>query len=173
MTPGWFVIAFIIPPLAVAGPKVTIRKFLDSIENVDDLMRFGLIPEFIGRLPVVTSVSVLDRAAMMSVLTEPKNALTAQYRRLFELDGVELEFEEKALEVVADMAIERGTGARGLRSILENILLQVMYDVPSRKDIAKVVLTEQTVLGVGDPTMVPREITPRSRRSSTDKRDSA
>ena len=139
----------------------------------EDLMRFGLIPEFIGRLPVVTSVSVLDQAALMSVLTEPKNALTAQYRRLFELDGVELEFEEKALEAIADLALERGTGARGLRSILENILLEVMYDVPSRKDIAKVVLTEDTVLGVGDPTMVPREITPRRQRSSSAKRDTA
>jgi ATP-dependent Clp protease ATP-binding subunit ClpX len=139
----------------------------------DDLMRFGLIPEFIGRIPVVTSVSALDRDALKAVLTEPKNALTNQYRRLFELDGVELEFDDLALDAIADLAIERGTGARGLRSILENILLQVMYDVPSRKDIAKVVLTEQTVAGVEDPTMVPREITPRRRRSESSTRDSA
>jgi ATP-dependent Clp protease ATP-binding subunit ClpX len=140
----------------------------------DDLMRFGLIPEFIGRLPVVTSVKSLDREALVAVLTEPKNALTTQFRRLFELDGVELEFDPAALDAVADLAVERGTGARGLRSILENILLQVMYDVPSRKDIAKVILTEKTVLGTSDPTIIPREITPRRRRANeSSTRDSA
>ncbi len=130
----------------------------------EDLLKFGLIPEFIGRLPVVTSVSALDRAALIAVLTEPRNALVKQYERLFELDGVELEFDKKALDAIADLAIERGTGARGLRSILENILLHVMYDVPSRKDIAKVVITEKTVVDRAAPTMVPREITPRRRR---------
>ena len=130
----------------------------------EDLLKFGLIPEFIGRLPVVTSVSALDREALIKVLTEPRNALVKQYERLFELDGVELEFDAAALDAIADLAIERGTGARGLRSILEGILLHVMYDVPSRKDIAKVVITEETVTAKAAPTMVPREITPRRRK---------
>jgi ATP-dependent Clp protease ATP-binding subunit ClpX len=127
----------------------------------EDLLRFGLIPEFIGRLPVITSVRALDREALVKVLTEPRNALTRQYQRLFELDGVDLEFEPAALDAIADLAVERGTGARGLRSILEDILLFVMYDVPSRKDIAKVVITEQTVVSRETPAMQPREITPR------------
>ena len=104
----------------------------------------------------------------MKVLTEPRNALTRQYQRLFELDGVELEFEPAALDAVADLAIERGTGARGLRSILEDILLFVMYDVPSRKDIAKVVITEQTVVSREAPAMQPREITPRRKHDEDD-----
>jgi ATP-dependent Clp protease ATP-binding subunit ClpX len=132
----------------------------------EDLLRFGLIPEFIGRLPVITSVSALDRAALVQVLTEPRNALGKQYQRLFELDGVDLEFTPEALDAIADLAIERGTGARGLRSILEAILLHVMYEVPSRKDIAKVVITEETVAEEAAPTIVPREITPRRRRGS-------
>jgi len=132
----------------------------------EDLLKFGLIPEFIGRVPVVTSVSALDRDALINVLTQPRNALAKQYERLFELDGVELEFDEAALGAIAEMASERGTGARGLRSILEAILLQVMYDVPSRKDIAKVIITEATVLEKATPTIVPREITPKNRRRS-------
>ena len=143
-----------------------------SMVMPEDLMRFGLIPEFIGRLPVVTSVRALDEEALIEVLTQPKNALTMQYRKLFELDGVELEFDDSALSAIAELAIERGTGARGLRSILEDILLEVMYEVPSRKDIAKVVLDEAAVLEQGEPTIVPREITPRRRRSTT-KRDTA
>ncbi len=133
----------------------------------EDLLKFGLIPEFIGRLPVVTSVSALDREALIRVLTEPRNALAKQYERLFELDGVELEFDKKAMDAIAELAIERGTGARGLRSILEAILLHVMFDVPSRKDIAKVVITEKTVTKKAAPTMVPREITPRRRRGGS------
>ena len=130
----------------------------------EDLLRFGLIPEFIGRLPVITAVEPLDQEALLAVLTEPKNALIKQYARLFELDGVELEFEQEALLAVADKAIARGTGARGLRAILEEELLEVMYDLPSRKDIAKVVVNADTIAG-GEPVIVPREITPRRRRS--------
>jgi ATP-dependent Clp protease ATP-binding subunit ClpX len=130
----------------------------------EDLLKFGLIPEFIGRLPVITAVQPLDRDALVSVLTEPKNALVRQYTRLFELDGVELEFETAALEAVADKAISRGTGARGLRAILEESLLGIMYELPSRKDIAKVVVSGAAIAG-GEPTIVPREITPRRRRS--------
>jgi len=124
----------------------------------EDLLKYGMIPEFVGRLPVITSVSNLDRTALIRILTEPKNALVRQYRRLFELDGVELEFGEDALEAVADQAILRGTGARGLRAILEEVLLSVMYDIPSRKDVARVVITREVVLEHVNPTLVPREV---------------
>jgi ATP-dependent Clp protease ATP-binding subunit ClpX len=131
----------------------------------EDLLKFGMIPEFIGRLPVLTSVHNLDREALIRILTEPKNALVRQYRKLFELDGVELEFTEDALEAVADQAILRGTGARGLRAIMEEVLLSVMYDVPSRKDVAKVVVTREVVLENVNPTLVPREpATPKRER---------
>ncbi|CAN5591860.1 ATP-dependent Clp protease ATP-binding subunit ClpX [soil metagenome] len=122
----------------------------------EDLMKFGLIPEFIGRVPVITSVRPLDREALVQILTEPKNALVKQYARLFELDGVELEFAEDALEAIADQAVKRQTGARGLRAIMEEVLLSVMYEVPSREDVAKVVITAETVLEHMYPTLVPR-----------------
>ncbi|MBI1350204.1 MAG: ATP-dependent Clp protease ATP-binding subunit ClpX [Actinomycetales bacterium] len=136
----------------------------------EDLLKFGMIPEFIGRLPVFTSVSKLDRAALVAVLTEPKNALVRQYHRLFELDGVELEFEEAALDEIADQALARGTGARGLRAILEEVLLNVMYDVPSRTDVAKVIITDEVVRDNVNPTLVPREApTSTSRRERREK----
>ncbi|MEI6868094.1 MAG: ATP-dependent Clp protease ATP-binding subunit ClpX [Actinomycetes bacterium] len=122
----------------------------------EDLLKFGMIPEFIGRLPIITSVENLDRAALMQILTEPKNALVRQYQRLFELDGVELELSPEALEVVADLAIKRGTGARGLRAIMEETLLTVMYEVPSRSDIEKVVITPAAVLKESTPEFVLR-----------------
>ena len=123
----------------------------------EDLLKYGMIPEFIGRLPVLTSVHNLDRAALIAILTEPKNALVRQYRRLFELDGVGLEFTEEALEAIADQAILRGTGARGLRAILEEVLQSVMYDIPSRGDVASVVITREVVLEHVNPTLVPRD----------------
>jgi ATP-dependent Clp protease ATP-binding subunit ClpX len=123
----------------------------------EDLMKFGLIPEFIGRLPVITSVRPLDRDALVQILTEPRNALVKQYAKLFELDGVELEFTTDALEAIADQAVLRGTGARGLRAIMEEVLLSVMYEVPSREDVARVVITRETVLDHVYPTLVPRE----------------
>ncbi len=126
----------------------------------EDLLKFGLIPEFIGRLPVFTSVTALDREALVRVLTEPRNALIKQYQRLFELDGVELEFTEDALAAIADQALKRGTGARGLRAILEEVLLNSMYDVPSRDDVARVVITGEVVVGSVNPTLVPREDEP-------------
>ena len=104
----------------------------------EDLTKFGLIPEFIGRLPLIASVNKLDQEALVQILTEPRNALVKQYQKLFELDGVELEFTEDAIAAIADQAMERGTGARGLRAIIEEVLLHVMYDVPSRGDVAKV-----------------------------------
>ncbi len=127
----------------------------------EDMIKFGLIPEFIGRLPVFTSVRSLDRDALVKILTEPRNALVRQYQRLFELDNVELEFDEKALEAIADQAILRGTGARGLRAIMEEVLLSVMYEVPSNPDVARVLITREVVLENVNPTIVPRSITPR------------
>jgi ATP-dependent Clp protease ATP-binding subunit ClpX len=133
----------------------------------EDLLKYGMIPEFIGRLPVITSVHNLDRTALIRILTEPKNALVRQYRKLFELDGVELEFTEDALEAMADQATLRGTGARGLRAIMEEVLLSVMYDIPSRKDVARVVISHQVVLEHVNPTLVPRETPKRERREKS------
>ncbi|NYG58289.1 ATP-dependent Clp protease ATP-binding subunit ClpX [Nocardioides daedukensis] len=123
----------------------------------EDLTKFGLIPEFIGRLPLIASVTKLDQEALVQILVEPKNALIKQYQKLFELDGVELEFDEDAIKAVADRAMERGTGARGLRAIIEEVLLSVMYDVPSRGDVAKVVVTGEVVTDGMAPTLIPRE----------------
>jgi ATP-dependent Clp protease ATP-binding subunit ClpX len=125
------------------------------------MIKFGLIPEFIGRLPVFTSVRSLDRPALVKILTEPRNALVRQYQRLFELDNVELEFEPSALEAIADQAILRGTGARGLRAIMEEVLLSVMYEVPSNPDVARVLINREVVLENVNPTIVPRSIAPR------------
>ena len=133
----------------------------------EDLMKFGLIPEFIGRLPVITSVRPLDRDALVQILTEPRNALVRQYSKLFELDNVELEFSDDALEAIADQAVLRGTGARGLRAIMEEVLLSVMYEVPSREDVARVVITRETVLDNVYPTLVPREAPKRERREKS------
>ncbi len=144
---------------------------VDSFADVmpEDLLKFGMIPEFIGRLPVITTVANLDREALIRILTEPKNALVRQYRRLFDLDSVELEFTDDALEAIADQAILRGTGARGLRAILEEVLLSVMYDIPSRTDVARVVINREVVLDNVNPTLVPRESSAakRERREKT------
>ncbi|WP_216216142.1 ATP-dependent Clp protease ATP-binding subunit ClpX [Amycolatopsis aidingensis] len=129
----------------------------------EDLIKFGLIPEFIGRLPVVASVTNLDKASLVRILTEPRNALVKQYKKLFELDNVELEFTKTALEAIADQAVLRGTGARGLRAIMEEVLQPVMYDIPSRDDVAKVVITEQTVRENVNPTIVSRQPSRRQR----------
>jgi ATP-dependent Clp protease ATP-binding subunit ClpX len=123
----------------------------------EDLHKFGLIPEFIGRLPVVTTVTQLDQVALMDILTQPKNALVRQYQRMFEIDGVDLEFEKDALEAIADLAVLRKTGARGLRAILEEVLGPIMFEVPSTEDVARVVVTRQSVLENAAPTIVPRK----------------
>jgi ATP-dependent Clp protease ATP-binding subunit ClpX len=130
----------------------------------EDLLKFGLIPEFIGRLPVIGAVSNLDKDALMRILVEPKNALIKQYRKFFEFEDVELEFSDDALDAVADLALLRGTGARGLRAILEEVLLNIMYDLPSRTDIGKCVINAQAVLDKVNPTLVPRNETPRQTR---------
>ena len=132
----------------------------------EDLMKFGLIPEFIGRLPVIATVEKLNREALVAILTEPRNALVKQYQKLFELDGVELEFTTDAVDAVADLAMMRGTGARGLRAIIEEVLLHVMYDVPSREDVAKVVVTGEVVSDNVNPTLVPRDEEPKKRKSA-------
>ncbi|PPH42635.1 ATP-dependent Clp protease ATP-binding subunit ClpX [Rathayibacter sp. AY1E4] len=121
----------------------------------EDLHKFGLIPEFIGRLPVVTTVTQLDQDALMQILTEPRNALVKQYQRMFEIDGVELEFDRGALEAIADLAVLRQTGARGLRAILEEVLGPIMFEVPSSDEVARVVVTRAAVLDNAAPTIVP------------------
>ncbi|MDC7121519.1 ATP-dependent Clp protease ATP-binding subunit ClpX [Cellulomonas fimi] len=134
----------------------------------EDLQKYGLIPEFIGRLPVVAAVSRLDQSALVRILSEPRNALVKQYQRMFEIDGVELEFEDEAVAAIADQALMRGTGARGLRAIMEEVLQQVMFEVPSRDDVARVVITQDVVLENVNPTLVPRE-TPRDKRTPREK----
>ena len=154
---------------AVLRTKADEADMADLFADVmpEDLLKFGMIPEFVGRLPVITSVHNLDREALISILTEPRNALVKQYHRLFELDGVDLEFSEDALEAIADQAILRGTGARGLRAIMEEVLLSVMYEVPSRADVARVVITREAVLEHVNPTLVPRERTKREPREKS------
>ncbi len=137
----------------------TPKDLAESITDVmpEDLMKFGLIPEFIGRLPVITTVSPLDRDALVRILTEPRNALVKQYKKMFDLDGVTLEFSEEAVEAIAEQALARGTGARGLRAIMEEVLMPVMFDVPSDEDIARVVVTREVVLDNVLPTVVRRD----------------
>jgi len=130
----------------------------------EDMLKFGLIPEFIGRLPVITTVRNLDREALIKILTEPRNAYVKQYQRLFELDGVELDFDTGALEAIADQAMLRGTGARGLRAIMEEVLQNVMFEVPSNPDAARVLITREVVVENVIPTIVPREFVGRRAR---------
>src|SRR6201992_1679146 len=126
----------------------------------EDLIKYGLIPEFVGRLPVVATLDELDETALISILTEPKNALTKQYRRLFEMEGSELEFREEALKAVAHRAMQRKTGARGLRTILETVLLDTMYELPSMKSVGKVVIDETVIEGQTQPYIVYRSDAP-------------
>jgi ATP-dependent Clp protease ATP-binding subunit ClpX len=132
------------------------RKDIFADVMPEDLLKFGMIPEFIGRLPVITSVENLDKPALMQILTEPKNALVKQYQKLFNLDDVDLEFTPEALDAVAELALSRGTGARGLRAIMESVLLAVMYEVPSRTDIAKVVIEKECIESNAPATLVER-----------------
>ncbi|GGH98747.1 ATP-dependent Clp protease ATP-binding subunit ClpX [Arthrobacter liuii] len=143
--------------IGFGAPLNEASKKVDSYGEVmpEDLLKFGLIPEFIGRLPVITTVSNLDREALIQILSTPKNALVKQYQKMFQIDGVELVFDDAALDAIADQALERGTGARGLRAILEEVLLPVMFDLPSREDVASVVITEDVVLRGAEPTMIP------------------
>ena len=128
----------------------------------EDLLKYGLIPEFVGRLPVLTSVHNLDEDALVDILTKPKNALVKQYQKFFEFDGVELEFTDPAMRAIAEQAILRGTGARGLRAIMEEVLLNVMYEIPSRDDVTKCLVDRDVVLNGVNPTLVPRDAPKRS-----------
>ncbi|GAB2498943.1 ATP-dependent Clp protease ATP-binding subunit ClpX [Promicromonospora xylanilytica] len=152
--------------IGFSAPMESIAGDEDLFAEVrpEDLQKYGLIPEFIGRLPVIASVSPLDRDALVRILTEPKNALVKQYKRMFEIDGVELEFDEPAVGAIAEQALLRGTGARGLRAILEEVLQQVMFDVPSRDDVERVVITRDVVLDNVNPTVVPRKSAVRGRQ---------
>ena len=141
-------------PLRTAEDREASDVFADVMP--EDLLKFGLIPEFIGRLPVITSVSNLDRTALIQILTEPKNALVRQYQKLFELDDVQLEFDADALDAIAELALKRGTGARGLRAIMEHVLLGVMYDIPGRDDVEKVVVTAECINSEAQPKIVLR-----------------
>jgi ATP-dependent Clp protease ATP-binding subunit ClpX len=143
--------------IGFGAPLNDASKKVDSYGEVmpEDLLKFGLIPEFIGRLPVITTVSNLDREALIQILSTPRNALVKQYQKMFQIDGVELVFDDAALDAIADQALERGTGARGLRAILEEVLLPVMFDLPSREDVASVVITADVVLRGAEPTMIP------------------
>ena len=142
------------------GAKIESKKNLDLgkiYENVlpEDLLKYGIIPEFIGRIPVIATLNMLDEDALVTILKEPKNALVKQYKKLFDIEDVELEFEDDALREIAKKAIERNTGARGLRSIVENIMMDTMYEVPSEENVEKVIVTKESVLNDDvQPTMV-------------------
>lgn len=141
------------------GAEITSKKDMkvgELLKHIqpEDLLKFGLIPEFVGRLPVIVTLEELDEDSLVKILTEPKNALVKQYKELFTIDGVELEFEEEALRAIANKAIKRKTGARGLRSIIEEIMLDIMYEIPSREDIKKCIITKETVEKGVSPTLV-------------------
>lgn len=135
--------------------EITMDEILAQVEP-EDLIKFGLIPEFTGRLPVTVTLEQLDKPALIRILQEPKNALIKQYKKLLAMDNVELEFEDKALEAIADLALKRKTGARGLRAIIEKIMRDVMYDIPSKENIAKVIVTEKTVTKKEQPRVILR-----------------
>ena len=144
------------------GAKIESKKDIDLGKIYaqvlpEDLLKFGIIPEFIGRIPVVATLDLLDEEALMQILKEPKNALVKQYQKLFELDDVELEFGDDALRAIAKKAIERNTGARGLRSIVENTMMECMYEVPSRDDVKKVIVTKEAVEGKEQPILVSKD----------------
>ena len=129
-----------------------ISAILREVEP-EDLLKFGLIPEFIGRLPVMVSLELLDRDALIQILTQPKNALTKQYKKLLEMDGVNLEFQQEALETIANLALQRKTGARGLRAIIEKVMKNVMYEVPSDQSVKTCIITRESVTGTGEPIL--------------------
>ena len=145
--------------IGFGAPIEANRNDLELYDEVlpEDLHKFGLIPEFIGRLPVLTSVSALDREALVDILTVPKNALVKQYQRMFEIDGVRLDFDKEALDAIADLAVARKTGARGLRAILEDVLNPIMFDIPSEPDVVRVVITRGAVDGTGKAEILTPE----------------
>ena len=153
----------------VEGNDIDKEKIMEYAQP-EDLLKYGLIPEFVGRLPVLVNLEELSREALLSILTEPKNALLKQYGKLLAMDKVDLEVEDEALEAIADLAIERKTGARGLRGILEKIMTDIMYDIPSRTDVNKCIITRDVVEGKSEPVLVLRE---KKTRTSKKKAESA
>ena len=156
------------------GTKIESAKEINKYEVFqemlpEDLLKYGLIPEFIGRLPIIATLKDLDKDALIKIATEPKNALVKQYQKLLEMDNVELEFKQDALEAIVDKAIERKTGARGLRSIIEEIMRDIMFDVPSTPDIAKCIITKQTVLDKKAPELIIREKTEEQQKNKKDR----
>ena len=141
----------------MSGKKDIKKEELFKFVEPKDLVKFGLIPEFIGRLPITTSVNELDKESLVEILTKPKNAIVKQFQKMFELDNIDLVFTDEALDAMADLALERKTGARGLRSILEKILLDEMFEAPSRKDITKIIIDEENVKNDIPPKMVLKE----------------
>ena len=144
------------------GAQIESKKELEKYKIFEellpqDLLKFGLIPEFVGRLPIIATLRELDKDALINIVTEPKNALTKQYKKLLELDGVELEFEQEALEAIVDKAIERSTGARGLRSIIEDIMRDIMFDIPTNPKIEKCIITKDTVEKKTGPQLIINE----------------
>ena len=144
------------------GTKIESQKEINKYEIFQellpqDLLKYGLIPEFIGRLPIIATLKDLDKEALIRIATEPKNALVKQYQKLLEMDDVELEFKQEALEAIVDKAIERKTGARGLRSIIEEIMRDIMFEIPSTPDISKCIITKETVLNRTKPEIVITE----------------
>ena len=140
-------------------PDKNAREISELLKDVtpQDLVKFGLIPEFVGRVPINVSLEGLDKEALIRILKEPKSALIKQYQKLFEFDDVELTFEEDAIEAIAEKAMERKTGARGLRSIMEAVMMDVMYRIPSDETIAQCIITKDAVEGISEPLTVHRE----------------
>ena len=156
------------------GTKIESSKEINKYEVFqemlpEDLLKYGLIPEFIGRLPIIATLKDLDKEALIKIATEPKNALVKQYQKLLEMDDVELEFNQDALEAIVDKAIERKTGARGLRSIIEEIMRDIMFDVPSEPNIAKCIITKETVLDKKAPELIIKEKTEEEQSSKIKK----
>ncbi|NLY45538.1 MAG: ATP-dependent Clp protease ATP-binding subunit ClpX [Tissierella sp.] len=149
-----------------------IGKLLKELQP-EDLLKFGLIPEFVGRLPVMVTLEELDENALVSILTEPRNALVKQYKELFAMENVDLEFDEEALKAIAKKAIERKTGARGLRSIIEEIMLDIMFEIPSRDDVEKCLITKDTVMNLAEPTLVLSDMKKLSRTKKSGNTESA
>ncbi|NLY68122.1 MAG: ATP-dependent Clp protease ATP-binding subunit ClpX [Tissierellia bacterium] len=151
--------------------KKSTGELLQHIQP-EDLLKYGLIPEFVGRLPVIVTLEELDEEALVDILVKPKNSLVKQYKELFRMDDVELEFEKEALRAIAKKAIERKTGARGLRSILEEVLLDIMYEIPSREDIKKCLITKETIESNGEPTLVLSDRKSKNRASEKSNKES-
>lgn len=144
------------------GTKIESQKEINKYEIFQemlpqDLLKYGLIPEFIGRLPIIATLKDLDKEALIKIATEPKNALVKQYKKLLEMDNVELEFKQEALEAIVDKAIERKTGARGLRSIIEEIMRDIMFEIPSTPNISKCIINKETVLNKTEPEIIIEE----------------